>query len=719
MNTLTVPINPGSDGDSSHRPAGPIYRKVDPPTIYLEKLATAWLKHKGESLQPGFRYALDHLPAGYTVYERPRQGNPKAIDKWCYGHPKHKSFDSPNRFLPHFLHLMDHGNAIGCSCSVCSKGTTRNRAGRKPNGGPAVRPGVGVKPLRPDALNATSNLASAVFRPKGRNWIEGRADDEGSPDIYRNLIDKLKSTRTLDTPITEAMSMDWRAEKDFLRDWFKKLTNQPSWMPRNGELVLFVRELRDDEEVKREESTTYSKIWSTSQSCFLGAPQWEAGVVTQTPIEDVQIEDLVQETRKEYSVNYSGFRIEPLPDPNSESKPFSKQYKYVRLNQIRPMALWSEMLRGTLKDKWHATIKHAHLVASTLALVDKYHFKGTWPTAKISCRGMYLGAEFLREGDLVRLLPVDDDEMVVQDILRITSITLDISKLDTASTDDYDDGHPYNLTVRVRGKLFTLDKARAASSREVDSNHLPQRYNRFGKWYYRHDPSKSCVVPFHRVMGRCFELAALEAWIPNSGGLDNCPNFSEGISGLRASRQYSALSLNRIKEGKTGKTWFWADSRAEALDLHEINGYEVASKDPERDTKSWRREIRILEGVARPEERAELESKRPPSRGRNNSMIARAMDLGVSEAEGASSGNSRDQSRKRSRSAMGNSSSNDEEVEEDEDAEPTADTWLDQIVGLPMDDEMGTDEDDGNDEDLGQEVFEGTPRGRRLEVVIE
>jgi hypothetical protein len=710
MNTLIVPIKPGSDGDSSHRPAGPSYRLVDPPSIYLEKLASAWVQRRGSTLQPGFRYMLDKLPAGYAVYEKPRPGNPKIIDKWCYGHPKRKAFDSPNRFLPHFLHLMDHGNAIGCSCSICTKPGRASRTEKKSTGGSAARPSVDVTHIRPDTLHSSSG----VFRPKGRPWAEGRTDDEGSPDVYRNLIDKLKSEGTLDQPITETMSMDWRAEKKLIKEWFAKLSNQASWMPRAGELVLFVRNLKDDEEIKRDEESTLTKIWSRSQNRWLGPPRWEAGVVSQTPIEDVKVEDLVTETRKEYTVTYSGFRVEPLPSPNSKDKPYSKQYKYVRLNQIRPMALWSEMLRGTMKEEWHATVTHAHLGASTIALVDKYHFKGTWPTAKIFCRGMFIGAEFVQEGDLVRLLPLDNESKEVTDIMRITSITLDLSKLDTASNDDYDEGHPYKLAVRIRGKMFTLDKTRAEGPTTVDPELLPEVYDRFGKWFYRHNPSKSCVVPFHRVMGRCFELTALDAWIPNEDGPSKPPNFSEGLTGLKASRQYSTRQNSRIKNGKMGKTWFWADCRVEALDLHEVNGYEVASQDPDRDTKKWRKEIRILEGTARPDEKLALRASntRRLSTGMN-SMLESAMNLGASEAEGEPSENdrSRDQSRKRSRSALSNSSS------EGEDAR--ANGWLDQAIGLPMTDEMVSEDGEDDDGPEGELLHDHTPRGRRLEVVIE
>ncbi|KAK3080287.1 hypothetical protein LTS18_002638 [Coniosporium uncinatum] len=121
--TLTVSINPGSDGDSSHRPQNAAYRAKIPPNLYLEKIGTQWMQWRDEA-KPGVRYYLDRLPDGYMLFEKPRPSNEKVVDKHLFGHPNHKHFDSPNRFFPHFLHLMNsNGSNIGCPCTVCG-GTT-------------------------------------------------------------------------------------------------------------------------------------------------------------------------------------------------------------------------------------------------------------------------------------------------------------------------------------------------------------------------------------------------------------------------------------------------------------------------------------------------------------------------------------------------------------------------------------------------------------------
>ena len=112
-------IEPHSDGEASHRPK-PEWQLLDPPHIYLEKLALLWLHERGETPRSDTRYYLSSLPTGYALFERARPSNAKLKDKHLYGHPSHKFFDSPNRFFPHFLHLMQYHTSDGCPCTICN-----------------------------------------------------------------------------------------------------------------------------------------------------------------------------------------------------------------------------------------------------------------------------------------------------------------------------------------------------------------------------------------------------------------------------------------------------------------------------------------------------------------------------------------------------------------------------------------------------------------------
>lgn len=693
-----VNINPGSDGDDGHKPDGKDYRKLTPPTLYLVKLGALWMKHRPDA-KPGYNYILNQLPNGYAVWERPRPGNPNHVDKWCYGHPSGFKFDSPNRFFPHFLHLMEHGSSDGCSCNGCSK-SSKSAKKSGPVGRPPGRPSMGGPPTS----------APAVGRTKGRAWVQGRTDDEGTPDVYRNSIDKLKKEGTLDALIKEDMSMDWRVERENIAKLLSKTSKQPSYLPRLAEIVLFVRKLRDSEEIRHDGE--HCKIWDRNDERFTGTPKWEAGVVTQLAEEECSEKDLTMQTPKQHAVNYAGFRVEPLPDPNSEHKSLSKQYTYVYLNQIRPFIFWRENLAQIPERTWSPTIQHALTVMSSVALVEKYRFKGSWPTAKVFNRGVYIGSEFISEGDFVRLLPTNKQADEVTDILRVDSITLAFTNLDKANDNDYDDGRPYNSAIYLTGTIFTLNKERALTPERMPPRVLPVSFEQYGPWFRRTELHKLSRVPFHRVMGRCHDPAAMQIWHPNETKTKaiTITSMSTGLAGLKEARAFSTRLDKRIADGKT---WLWEESRAQALDLHEINGYDTAAHDEERDPKEWRKQIRILNGTAGTAERMEMQDRVliRSSKTNNNSMMNSALRANeeMDYASVIEVDRSRDISRKRGLSDV--DSSEEEDVED----------FVNQMaMGIPIDDEKNSsNDDDGVDNVDGGVEGQDAPRGRRMEIVLD
>ncbi|KAH7065295.1 hypothetical protein B0J12DRAFT_639771 [Macrophomina phaseolina] len=596
--TVVVPIEPYSDGDPQHRPNRSDYALQDPPTIYLEKLAESWMKERGE-YQKGVTYVLDKLPDGYTVWGRPRKNQPNHVDKWAFGHPTGRTFDSPNRFFPHFLHLMNHkGNSKGCLCTLCSGGSKS----ATPRAQSAPRPSAKQIPIQ-------ATLPKVKGKPRQVETSSLRTDDEGTPDIYRNLIDKLRRDGHVNEAIKETMSLDWRAERNSLPSLLDQLSRQSQWVPRPGEIVLFVRSLAPGStEVRFDESTGEYKVWSIGQERFGTHPQWEAGVVTQAAAEAPVVEDLRSETDKQYQRNYSGFRVEPIPDPNSTMKHWSKQHKYLPLSAIRPFAFWSEFLRGVPDDDRHPTVQHALTAMSSVSLVEKTRFTGTWPTASITCRGVFIGSELILTGDTVRLMPRQQGAAVT-DVLKITSIKLNFMNLDTASDDDYDEKHPYNLAIHVTGKAFTTDSTRAASGiplTRAERSGLPiQSYEE--EWYRMHAAEKSLRVPFNRILGRCFEAEAMAHWFPSSNSSDHSNDqgreLSRGIDGIFEARHQSSRNYLKIEQGKS---WFWGDSRTEALDLATVNGQEVGKHDKSREPKRWRKLIKIMEGNAVVEDKLAL-----------------------------------------------------------------------------------------------------------------
>ncbi|KAJ4345134.1 hypothetical protein N0V95_005906 [Ascochyta clinopodiicola] len=421
-------------------------------------------------------------------------------------------------------------------------------------------------------------------------------DEEGTPDVYRNLIEKLRRHNEIDELIEEPMSLDWRAERETLPELLQKLEKEQQWVPRVGDIVLYVRELPEDTHIIRHPITRDFKMYDEQSKLWLDSPVWEAGVVGQTPVEPTTIEDICQNGDKGSNITYSGIRVEPLPDVNNPDKSMSKRHKYIPIRHSRPFVLWKELLHQVPQGHWHPTVSNALAVTSTMSLIGKYRFRGAWPNATLYCHGLYLGHEMLAVGDTVRLLPnAKHGQITCDDILVIKSIRLKWYNLDAASDNDWDQDRPYNSSVWIYGAAYSNNPARTNMEwLSNDFTRLPKVMEDYGEWFPLHPPSKELAIPYSRVFGRLYERDAMALWL-NTKSRD-LPLLDAGREGLVEGRTYSRRHDNRIAR-EMGATWYWGDSRAQALDLHTINGLDVAAQDQERDPKEWRKKIKIMEGM--------------------------------------------------------------------------------------------------------------------------
>ncbi|KAH8728452.1 hypothetical protein GQ44DRAFT_724447 [Phaeosphaeriaceae sp. PMI808] len=611
---LLIPLRPGSDGDASHVPSPGTKTQVNPPTLYLEKVGQRWMEERGEA-RPGINYILESLPFGYTMWQRPRPGNPKHVDKYLYGHPQGRPFDSPNRFYTHFKFIMENdGSNIGCTCTVCTgSGGTFSK---KPSTAPSrvsqhhnqLTSATTLAAQAPVPTSSHLPIVSTTMQHKGRPKMLGtgidlsRVDEEGTPDVYRNLIDKLKRQGTIDELIKEPLSPDWRAEQHNLPGLLEKLKNQKQWIPRVGDLVLYIRHLPDNVELVRHEMTGEYELYDKTEH-FLGAPLWEAGLVGETSVDPTTIADLQNDTVPKSSVIYSGIRVEPLPNPNESDKSLSKRHKYLSIRQTRPFILWKEFLHHVPRTEWHPTIKNALTVCSTLSLIGKYRFRGTWPDANIFCHGIHIGPEMLVVGDTVRLLPKKHEqneregESDSEDILVIKSVRLKLSNLDVASNNDYDQGRPYNTEAWVYGTAYTSNHLRINKQYLSNDNvEAPRAAHGYGEWYPLHPATKELAVPFSRISSRLYEKEAMSFFLSLES--DDPVAINHGSrEGLLEARAFACQHDRRIAQ-EVDATWYWADSRAEALDLHTINGLETTKYDQTRDIRELRKKIKVVESLA-------------------------------------------------------------------------------------------------------------------------
>jgi len=648
-NVTILQIGPVSDGDEHRRPASDLpFVRND--TYYLERIASdKWIKDLPGGAQPGMKYQLDRLPAGYAGFEKTRSGTTH-VDRYIYGHPK-GVFRSLNEFYPHFKHLMDNQHAHGCPCKLCGPTITKKKVkvggGEKSSaasGSPVRQSPFFAQPQKP-----ASASTQAVSRLQDSPVVKARkkqVDEDGTVDIYRKLLDKLNKAGSdgfVNERIVEDSSPDWREAHEQLENTLGGWKVFPSYVPRQGEIVMFVRYLGQQETLGWDgKAQTWRIVDLAADGQWLDRARWEAGIVTQAPTEPVIAEDVLRTSAdKQNNVIYSGFRIEPMPKPGSVTKTHSKQHKYVPLHAIRPMSMWQDCVQGIDEKDRDSTVNHALTVASSFCILGRFHFKGIWPEATVFAKAVYIGPELVMVGDTVRLLPRLRESRgdAVTDVMVVTAVKLKFVNLDEAGDDDYDDGRPYNTCLHISGRPYTLDPTQSYDGIgklpiKNTSGVLPAGMMALGQWYHKFDPKQAKArleVPYHRIIGRCHEDEAIQAWFNPPKGMPPpsaasafqavntvnpptpsinlnghpTPDFtpiSHGLSSVRDSRAYSLATDHRIEKSTAaggGKSWFWADTRVEQLDLHEVNGHFVGVRDETRSKaqmENRRKALKALDG---------------------------------------------------------------------------------------------------------------------------
>ncbi|KAL8849597.1 MAG: hypothetical protein Q9221_005424 [Calogaya cf. arnoldii] len=605
-----------SDGEASHRPeTGNLTRANE--DGYLQTLAEKWMKEELGAAQPEDTLWIDYQQAtkpgsdrdlpiqntyvlllnGFHVLDkRSITEGYDQVDRWLFGHPDGKRFDSPNRFYPHFKYLMQHDSGEPCKCDLC--GAKGGNPGPKKSVG---RPAAAIKrQTRPAPLN------------------RGPVDEEGTPDVYCSLFTLLKNERTLSRTIEERASLDWRAEKPLVQKFANVIPKQPAFIPRNGEIVLYLRPLPPGMQLQQNPKTHHFSLHDIINNRPAGTPKWLAGVVTQVPPTPPKTESLYPPSpqlpsnpdsqTEEPSLNLTGFRLEPLPSPNSPDKNLSKQHTYTPLHLIRPFAFWQLLLAGIPESSWHISIHHALIASATVSLINRSRFSGRWPNASIYSNGIFIGAESYWIGDIVRLLPSALPESLptttskTEPTLLILQIRKIVTKFHSLAPEPSNPNlvtgnRCSHITLTIQGPVFTSIHSRYPAN----PTNLPktmQTYNT--EWFHLSHPSDTYSVPFSAIHSRLYESEALASYIPSHAD----PNID--IHAITDARAIAAATDERIavdtdtdtdadEEGNT-KRWFWADNRSEALDLQTVDGLEVGLYDGEREPRVWREVLGVVDG---------------------------------------------------------------------------------------------------------------------------
>lgn len=661
-----------SDGEQRNWPKCPPYRPSNDEN-YCIQLGQIWEAHP----QPGISYYIERLPENYALFEVQQPSGPQ-IYKRLFGHPTGKFYDSINKFKPHFLWLMS-GMQGDCTCHHCSQSHRIAVPRQKRQPRDTIDPSLLTRPKRDGSTAARDGsgysseggiAAGRARRDVKQSGAPDFVDEEGTDDVFKRFIKRLEaakdSKRGIDQDLHELNSIDWQSEhydegSNLMQQRLAQIDHQPSFLPRTGELVLWITDFPDGVCLLRDTRTSEYKFYSHKEGRFHGSPAWRAGVVTSTPSIDLQMDpdsfqDLLGSPEKKTALNMAGYRVETFPDPNDTlNKSTSKQYKWISLRSIRPLSQWKMLLHGIAKNKLHPSISHGLRCATSISLLEKFKATGFWPGATLHCKGIYLGPELITVGDTVRLCSPDSLE-ICEDVLKIQSIRLNLENIKAEYITRDSPLLAPTSWISFVGKAYTSNPRRRYGGRQrgapgngselngsADTLSLPEVKTVFraigtsdyGPWYHLHDPRKNYLVSHEQVLGRVYEKSAVQLWNLEKNAAKRRPQHSTrkvslnyDIWGVLAARRFATLTDARLPTPVGSETlWFWADTRAEALAVESFNGLEVGKHWQTRDKEtldSWQTQMRVINGL--PTTTTEVSTFVPPSsstRGRKAGTIVR------------------------------------------------------------------------------------------------
>jgi Transcription-silencing protein Clr2 len=353
----------------------------------------------------------------------------------------------------------------------------------------------------------------------------------------------------------------------------EKYQNQPSFLPRKGELVLFYIDTEPNCELYFEEPLQHLKVYSHFSERVLGHPKWKAAVVCNEPVERLGIEDLKCNFT---SSDQSGrdhrryYEVEVYEDQG--------QIHMMDLSHIRPLGLFHEILSGIEQIHWHKSIINALLKMNTACVVEPLMCFGEWPRVAITFNGAWLGSELFVVGDVVRIKdgirPAGAEAEEERDcVVRIHQIAWEFC-LDGCS-----DPIEEPQVIKVRGEVLST-RYRKGRSRHVNDDMLNAMgfstsalSSLRGYDWFEVEPTDSSGytnVAADCILGRLYEGQAMDLFI----GSRRIVGGSSGVEGARefAGRQTKGQVLPE-EYSSTGRyhwdelNWLLCKDRLEALQL--------------------------------------------------------------------------------------------------------------------------------------------------------
>ena len=403
-------------------------------------------------------------------------------------------------------------------------------------------------------------------------------------------------------------NQDWRSTRESAAETIRQIAEQPLFVPRVGELVLWCHTIKG--EIRRHPHSKEFRLFDPVSGRWGKHPRWIGGVISQAPSPDEPIsqDDILNEGKRKKAVTYSGFRVECLPNPNDRDKSLSLRYSHVPMHHIRPLTYWKEFMLGIPPGDWHPTIRNCMTTMGTIAQIERYQFHGIWPDANIHSKGCAYGAETFYIGDVVRMH--FDDTTVVTDILHITDI---VFKFKGYHPDHNERVLPHlvsTINADFHGYGYTTDIKRSSFRVQVNPtlhNHgLPKMVYDYGPWFYIFQPNEVMTTSCTTILGRLFEGDAIRKWLPDTDEGDavksrfsdtnnDSPLMQAGFQGLLEMRKSALEWDERMKN--PSKPYRLCERRVDALDILTFNGRDVSRFEDEYIPFLWRRVMAEVDKV--------------------------------------------------------------------------------------------------------------------------
>ncbi|KAI4722597.1 hypothetical protein E4T48_01047 [Aureobasidium sp. EXF-10727] len=615
---MATPIdwnNYPSDGDASQS-TGKTTTRLDK---YLKYLLSVVNQDPGIATNFGpAGVTFTALPLNYKLETRDRsekKPGQRGFDNYVHGHPD-GIFDTTKDFARHVVSLLLN-RLQHCACTIC--GGVPQQAAPAQQVIPAQQPigipqlALSAAPTHNNNMATSSNNNHNVAIPFNNNNnmapssvtnnmassspmagitytqppVNTDADEDGTPNVFEDLLHHAKQNQgqPMSVAITEPLSMDWLAEQDLaqLPAYLEALQTSARWAPRLGEIVLIARNLKDTQLVKFDEQAQVYKIHEPKLG-WVGLPVWEAAVVTQLDKNHLTASPLDQ---KQPIADVHGLRVEPMPEVGNSDKPWSTRFTTVPLINVRPFHFWQELLNGADVDdprECHPTVRHALAAMSSMSVVGRYHFSSNGKEARVYCKGMYVGAEFIVPGDVVRFSSPIHNNSFGKDVVHIKHIYVS-----------------YNLereptppgSVHVTGVAYTTDNQHAYGQYQhplpFDSLPFPDMRG-YGLWYKMGEGDTLVRMPYNKLFTRVIEQNWMKAVMGKAATMkvaaglgapgidkDHTLDITYGVEGVGAAREYSAKHDARI-DRTAGQLWYLGEDRVDQLDLHLVNDQDVGHK---------------------------------------------------------------------------------------------------------------------------------------------